>query len=76
MLGGIYGGSIFSLLVNVYPEYKWEPWRFKKQSSTFWQNVDHQLRFVNTIEKELNIKEQSDWYKVNPRVAMVTEHVE
>ena len=48
----------------MYPEYEWLPWKFEYGIRKFWAKEENKRMFVNYVEKELGIKESSDWYKV------------
>jgi hypothetical protein len=60
-----YNESLPNLLKDVYPEYDWLPWKFEKVPLLFWDDIKNQQKFVKWAEKELKIKEMSDWYKVS-----------
>ena len=64
---------MFLLLSKVFPEYEWLPWKFLHSPLNFWNDVEWQKKFVNWAGKELNIKEMSDWYKINAKVGKVWE---
>ena len=60
---------LMKLLPQVYPEYDWLLWRFSgKCPRNFWEDVKNQRKFMEWAGKELNIKENSDWYKINYKV--------
>src|SRR4051812_40393161 len=39
-----YGSSTGDALSNIYPDYDWIPWLFKKVPQYFWENLDNQKR--------------------------------
>jgi hypothetical protein len=59
-----YKDSPSQLLVAVYPEYDWLPWKFSKTSSNYW-NPETKREFLNWAGKQLGIREISDWNTVN-----------
>jgi hypothetical protein len=63
-----YNDSISAMLSSVYPEYEWLPWKFKKCPKGLWENVNNLRRFMDWAAKELNIKEQNEWYNVKREV--------
>ena len=48
----------------VYPEYEWLPWKFYKLPNNYWDNIKNHRKFMDWAEKQLGIKEKSDWYKI------------
>ncbi len=60
--------SFAQLLIAVYPEYSWEPWKFNKAPKGYFDNVENQKSYVKWLEQELKIKEKSDWYKFTAKV--------
>ena len=63
-----YGNSLSKLLSEIYPEYKWLPWKFDAIQRNFWRDLNNQRKFMEWAGKELEIKEMSDWYKVSLQV--------
>jgi hypothetical protein len=71
-----YKFAVPSLLVTVFTEYKWLPWKFEnKQKSTtstnYWEGVNNQRKFMELARKELNIQTMDDWYKVSIMVTKI-----
>jgi hypothetical protein len=64
-----FNGSPPHLLSTVYPEYEWLPWKFKHLPSKYWNEDKNKIKFLDWAGKQLGIKDYSDWYKVNARVA-------
>jgi hypothetical protein len=60
----VYNNSLSLLLKAVYSEYEWLPWKFAHTPHNYWDNQNNQRLFLNWAEKELNIKEKDDWYKI------------
>ena len=58
--------SLYKLLSSVYPEHIWLPWKFAKAYT--WTDSKQWKSFVDSIAKELNIKEMKDWYNIKPEV--------
>jgi hypothetical protein len=52
------------LLSAVYPQQEWIPYRFDARlPPKFWEDINNQIKFVDWVAKQLNVKEYSDWYK-------------
>ena len=49
-------GSMFSLLLAIYPEYEWQPWRFNKVPNNYWKDLDHQKKYIAWLTEELQIR--------------------
>ena len=60
--------SFSTLLSQLHPDYNFLPWKFTSTTHNFWDNMMNQRQFMNWAEKELKIKEKSDWYKVTRKV--------
>ena len=60
-----YRGSMLQMLSAVYPEYKWEPWRFARTSRSLLRNEVELSRAVKELSQSLDIKHPSDWYRVS-----------
>ena len=63
-----YNSSLQSILQDLYPNYNWLPWKFENCPRNFWKDIQNQRKFLDWVGNQLNIKEMSDWYKVNPNV--------
>ena len=55
------GSSLASLLADVYTDYEWLPWKFPTVVRGFWANKDNHKKFVETVAKELKIKNMEMW---------------
>jgi hypothetical protein len=49
-------------LTHVYPEYPWKPWLVDKMHKGGWNDINMVTRYVEWLEKQLNIVELEDWY--------------
>jgi hypothetical protein len=63
-----YNGSHTQLLIAVYPEYEWLPWKFTQSPKNYWIDIQNKKKFLDWAGKQLGIKEPSDWHKVTPKV--------
>jgi hypothetical protein len=68
----MYKDSLSHTLQDVYPENEWLPWKFRVTPSSYWDDIANQKEFMTWAEKQLNIRELSDWYKVSATVTMAT----
>jgi len=59
-----YNGSYPKLLSSVFPEYPWQPWRFKRSPPFSFSNPEHLKTLVRQIETTLGINSADDWYRV------------
>jgi hypothetical protein len=59
--------SVVKVLEQVFPEYKWLPWKFKNSHVTpgFWDIPSNQKQFVDWLAEKLNIKQFEDWYRIS-----------
>lgn len=69
-VANIYSNSISKLLINVYPEYKWEVWKFRKlPNETIQQEIslsDKILKnYIDYLSQKLKIEKLEDWYRVS-----------
>ena len=62
------GVSLQQLLATAYPEYEWLPWKFSEKPKHLWQDEGNKRKFIEWIATQLNIKDESDWYKVSTKV--------
>jgi hypothetical protein len=55
----------------IYPSHPWQQWKFVEQVPIkFWKDMKNQRAYMDTMAKELNIKQPSDWYTV-PRDMLI-----
>ena len=57
--------SLYDILVDMYPDYDWLPWKFEKCPNNFWSNKNNVRNYLDWAGKQLNVKEMSDWYNVS-----------
>eukprot|EP01027_Heterolobosea_sp_BB2_P012233 GEZU01017744.1.p1 GENE.GEZU01017744.1~~GEZU01017744.1.p1 ORF type:complete len:473 (-),score=59.32 GEZU01017744.1:360-1778(-) len=51
LLKNYYSSSLSAALAAAYPEHEWQPWRFSKMPSGFWNDVANQRRFFDFLAK-------------------------
>ncbi len=64
----VYNGSQYQLLCAVYPDYEWLPWKFSRLPKRFNFNSENKKKVLDTLKKELTIKEKNDWNRVKYEV--------
>jgi hypothetical protein len=64
----LYNGSPSVFVSSVYTEYEWLPWKFDTIPFIFWDDQNNNKLFLEWVEKQLNINEKSDWYKITSKV--------
>lgn len=62
-----YSGSVASMLMNVFPEHKWNESKFQTKPRSFWQSTDNQREFLKDLAHKLGFEEgdYEAWYQVN-----------
>jgi hypothetical protein len=59
-----YGGSLIRALAGVYPEYRWQTWRFNQVPRGYWDDITNQRKFFDSVAEKKGIKNLDDWQKV------------
>lgn len=62
LIRNIYGGSLCTALLSVYPNHSWEEWRFDKVPKGYWNSVENQKKYVDWAAKQLSIASPDQWY--------------
>lgn len=66
MISNYYNSSAWQAVMAVYPDYKWEHWRFHKVPQGYWEDKKHHKFFFDWLGKKLGIQELDDWYNIPP----------
>jgi hypothetical protein len=56
-----YGDSIVKLMIDLFPEYDWHPWRFEKVPVDFWKSKENVKNYTEWLSNQLNILHWTDW---------------
>ncbi len=56
------------LLVAVYPEYEWLPWKFSRTPQGFWTDPKNCKQFLEWSKPYLNVQKDEDWHNVSSKV--------
>lgn len=60
-------GSLKKALMALYPDHKWEQWKFVRISKNYWKDIRAVRNCLESLGKTLNVTELSDWYNVSYR---------
>jgi hypothetical protein len=60
-----YGGSLYSCLSAVYPEFEWDPLKFAYVPLHSWSQLSNHRKLLDQIGEHLQITKQEDWYQVS-----------
>jgi hypothetical protein len=60
-----YNNSLIKALKTLYPEYKWQEWKFKMVSKRFWQSSENVKNYITSLAMDLGIKNADDWYVIH-----------
>jgi hypothetical protein len=64
LISRLYAGSLPTALSRVYPDVKWDMWRFKRLPKRMWDNnPQHLTDYFHWLEEQLNITEKDQWYQ-------------
>jgi hypothetical protein len=66
--------SISLMLTEVYPDYKWLPWKFANTPNNWWKDNKNKKQFLDWVGGQLGIKDHNDWYNVTTQVLMVMSY--
>jgi hypothetical protein len=63
-----YSMSVANLVITVFPEYNWLPWKFSRTPRNFWIDVNNQIKYIEWLGKLKNINKKEDWYEIIGKV--------
>src|SRR4051812_13190607 len=61
ILNGYYKGSLYRALTSVYPDQKFDFWKFVRVPKHCWQDISSQKQFMDHVEKILNMNSKENW---------------
>lgn len=64
LLNEYFNSSPSQALQEIYPEHKWELWRFGHTPKGCWKKYDNQRQFFMWLGIQLGYKQLDDWYKL------------
>eukprot|EP01121_Diplochlamys_sp_Union-15-3_P014658 TRINITY_DN4702_c0_g1_i1.p1 TRINITY_DN4702_c0_g1~~TRINITY_DN4702_c0_g1_i1.p1 ORF type:complete len:298 (-),score=53.12 TRINITY_DN4702_c0_g1_i1:92-985(-) len=60
-----YDNSLYKAMFDVYPEYRWEFWKFKKMPKKGIEYQNEKQNLLTKIEEKLDVTCLEDWYRVS-----------
>lgn len=64
LLDRFYNNSLYKLLMAVYPEHNWLPWKFVKLPKNAFSDPEIIEKALAHVESELNLTSPRDWRRV------------
>jgi len=64
LLNHYYNSSRLVLLKEIFPDYKWLPWKFTRTIQSFWDDKDNQKTYMKWVGELLGCTTMEDWYKI------------
>eukprot|EP01114_Cavostelium_apophysatum_P022685 TRINITY_DN8291_c0_g1_i1.p1 TRINITY_DN8291_c0_g1~~TRINITY_DN8291_c0_g1_i1.p1 ORF type:complete len:560 (+),score=113.65 TRINITY_DN8291_c0_g1_i1:52-1731(+) len=59
-----YNNSPSKMIMDLFPDHKWNVLEFHQVPSGFWRDGSHRKEFLHRLSKKLNIRKWQDWYRV------------
>jgi len=63
----LYSSSPIKFLTTLFPNHRWEVWKFKNVSTGFWENPKHQRIFLHSLASYMELEVGIEWYNVKGR---------
>lgn len=63
-----YGDSHINLLMQMFPDYKWLPWRFNNVPINYWRSAENQRKYMDWLGEKLGFNSIEDWYSISQAV--------
>ncbi len=63
-----YGNSPSKVIMSIYPEQNWLPWKFSSVPWGFWDDVKNQRIFLDWVKTELGYQKMEDFYNLSLEV--------
>jgi len=57
--------SFFSLLLSLFPEWRWEFWRLESFPVSLWEDKEARVAYVSWIKNFLRIERLEEWYNIS-----------
>jgi hypothetical protein len=54
-----------NILMQVYPEVEWQPWRFDSIPKNYWNQLEHQTKYMEWLGDYLGIDTSSQWIGIS-----------
>jgi hypothetical protein len=62
-----YDGSLYNCLQDLYPNHKWDFWRFTNVPNKMWTAAENRREFLDWVAKELKLDSMEKWYFLSPK---------
>ena len=62
-----HNGSLIRALLAVFPERKWQCWKYGMVPVGFWQNLRNQRAYFDWLAEQLGLEDFEGWYSVKQR---------
>ena len=56
---------MYQALSAIYPNHKWQAWRFESVPMSFWSDIKNQCEYFEWLGNELEIRELDEWSQVS-----------
>lgn len=53
------------LIMETFPEHKWQVWKFSRAPEGWWDKMDNQRMFLEAFAAARGMKSMNDWYNVD-----------
>jgi hypothetical protein len=63
-----YNGSMVAMLLQIYPNFLWKPWRFASGVPIgFWDDFEQHSKYLEWLGTHINITHMEQWYQVTAK---------
>lgn len=66
LLTRYYQSSVLAAVQELYPKYKFQPWRLGKTPAHFWRSKSNRRAFMRALAQEQGIESSEQWYTITP----------
>lgn len=56
-----YDHSVQRTLIEIFPDYNWDPWKFHNRSRGFWNDSQNLQKLLGILSRQLNINATKEW---------------
>ena len=56
--------SLLRALQSIYPNHRWEMWKFGTVSMGHWKKKENHINFFDWLKRKMGFKSMDDWYNV------------
>tara|TARA_B100001996_G_scaffold27295_1_gene20949 strand:+ start:141 stop:2144 length:2004 start_codon:yes stop_codon:yes gene_type:complete len=62
-----YCNSPSKVVIELFPDYKWIPWKFNTVPNGFWKNRENRKKYMVWLGEILEYKKPEDWYQITAK---------